>query len=45
MVLLLGRNKVLGQINKVEGRIWPSGLVVATCGIKYIKQSGVTYVD
>ena len=34
MALPLGRNKVLGQINKVEGQIWPSGLVFATCGVE-----------
>ena len=34
MTLLLGRNKVLGRIKQGGGRIWPTGLVFATCGLE-----------
>ena len=34
-----GRNKVLTGYNKVEGRIWPAGLVFATCGLFFGSQS------
>ena len=35
---LLVRNKVPGQINKLEGRIQPAGLVFATCALHITKK-------
>ena len=36
---LPGRNKVLGHIEQGEGRVWPEGLVFATCALRHLSNT------